>query len=627
MMGVAHAISPCTVVDGMVSTTCYDLSIDGAGTNVSINVGVTIFGDGPTPVAILPTASAVNLINNGSILVQTNGVGAIYSQGLVDSIINNGTISVDTGLIEARGIEVEVGSTITALTNNNSIDSGLGGYGIFNLGTITNLINQATISAGDAGYGIWNKPSGVIDALTNTGAINGGAGGVTNDGLIRTFNNAQGGDGATPQKTPLNYSGVLPSKYNIIIQGTANYGQLNAAGSTGPMTFNIYGNAGTTLVSGVSASVVTANRYLNVLRGFSSLSGVAGTTGSYGSYGYSLLANATFADSWDLLISLLVTGPSTANTQSSLINSATALQNIYTLQNSVLANSFTYDCALFDKNNVCISAGGRNTAVSSANGLNNTSALLIAAYRPHPNYRIGAYADQNLSINNSGSAVNLGNNTPLIGLFGAWSERLDGTGAEVKVSAAYGQKNTTVTRSVVGSGATASEAGSGSSQLNSQGAQLTAKYGFAVSDKALISPYVGMRYTQNNMGGYTEGASSSVTAPITYSALNTNATTALAGVVASYKVIPSVTTFASVGVESDTNAANGSYIGTNSAIPGLTPVNFNTSPVRTRPTATIGAYYDIVKNQRIGVTGIYRQEPYQAVSTTTTMMATYTIGL
>lgn len=623
MMGVAHAISPCTVVDGMVSTTCYDLSIDSAGTNVSINVGVTIFGDGPTPpVAILPTASAVNLINNGSILVQTNGVGAIYSQGLVDSIINNGMLYVEDRNNEARGIEVDIGSTIVTLINNNSMDGGWGGYGLFNAGTVTNLINRGTISAGDAGYGIFNQTSGVIDTLTNVGAINSGGSGVTNDGLIRTFNNAQGGDGATA----LNYSGVLPSKYNIIIQSTTNYGQLNAAGSTGPMTFNIYGNAGTTLVSGVNASVVMANRYLNVLRGFSSLSGVAGTTGSYGSYGYSLLANATFADSWDLLISLLVTGPSTANTQFSLLNSATALQNIYTLQNSVLANSFTYDCALFDKNNVCISAGGRNTAVSSANGLNNTSALLIAAYRPHPNYRIGAYADQNLSINNSGSAVNLGNNTPLIGLFGAWSERLDGTGAEVKVSAAYGQKNTTVTRSVVGSGATASEAGSGSSQLNSQGAQLTAKYGFAVSDKALISPYVGMRYTQNNMGGYTEGASSSVTAPITYSALNTNATTALAGVAASYKVIPSVTTFASVGVESDTNTANGSYIGTNSAIPGLTPVNFNTSPVRTRPTATIGAYYDIVKNQRIGVTGIYRQEPYQAVSTTT-VMAAYTIGL
>ena len=55
-------------------------------------------------------------------------------------------------------------------------------------------------------------------------------------------------------------------------------------------------------------------------------------------------------------------------------------------------------------------------------------------------------------------------------------------------------------------------------------------------------------------------------------------------------------------------------------------MNFNANPVRTRPTATLGAYYDIAKNQRLGVTGIYRQEAYQAASTTT-ILATYTVGL
>ena len=418
--------------------------------------------------------------------------------------------------------------------------------------------------------------------------------------------------------------GNRPSQYNIIIQSPTNYGQINAAGSTGSMAFNIYGNTGTTLVSGVNASAVTANRYLNVLQGFTSLSGVTGTTGTYGSYTYSLVSNATLANSWDLLMSLLVTGPSSVNTQSSLANTVSALENIYSLQNSVLANSFSYDCSLFDKNNVCISAGGRNTAVSAANGLNNTSGLLIAAYRPHMNYRIGAYVDQNLSVNNAGSTVNLGNNTPLIGLFGAWNERLDGTGAEVKVTAAYSQKNTTVTRGVVGTGATASEAGDGGSNLNSQGAQAVVKYGIGVAENVIVSPYAGIRYTQNNMGGYTEGSSSSVTAPLAYSALNTNATTALAGVGTLYRFIPQATAFASVGVETDTNTANGTYSAT--GVTGLTPINFNANPVKTRPTAMVGAAYDIAKNQRLGVTGIYRQEPYQAVSTTT-VMATYTVGL
>jgi hypothetical protein len=334
---------------------------------------------------------------------------------------------------------------------------------------------------------------------------------------------------------------------------------------------------------------------------------------------------------WDLIVSgmsesLIVVGPSVANTNQSLVNTASALQGTYTLQNSVLANSFSYDCNVFGANNVCVSAGGRNTAVQATNGLNNTSALLIAAYRPHPNYRIGAYADQNLSASNPGGTVNLGNNTPLMGLFGAWAQRLNGTGAEVKVSAAFGQKNTTVARSAVGSGEGASEAGTGSATLNSQGVQTTAKYGIGIMDNVIVSPYVGMRYTQNNMGGYTEATSTTVTAPLTYSALNTNTTTALAGVGASYKVIPTVTTFASAGVETDTNTSNGTYSATNASIGTLTPVNFNANPVRTRPTATLGAYYDIAKNQRLGATGIYRQEAYQAVSTTT-VLAMYTVGL
>ncbi len=334
------------------------------------------------------------------------------------------------------------------------------------------------------------------------------------------------------------------------------------------------------------------------------------------------LGGGDFSVSGLSLISLsaAVFSPFSSDTQASLINTAPALQNIYTLQNSVLANSFSYDCSLFDKNNICISAGGRNTAVSVANGLNNTSGLLIGAYRALPTVRIGAYIDQNLSVNNAGSTVSLGNNTPLIGLFGAWSERQDGTGSELKISAAYGQKNTTITRQVVG----ISEAGSGSSQLNSQGFQVLGKHGYALVENIVISPYVGVRYTQNNMGGYTESTSSAPIAPLTYGALNTNATTALAGLGASYRGIPKTSLFASAGVESDTNTSNGSYSAT--GVYGLTPINFNPNPVKTRPTATVGATYDIEKNQRLGISGTYRQEPYQAVSTTT-VMATYTVGL
>jgi Autotransporter beta-domain len=491
---------------------------------------------------------------------------------------------------------------------NNGVMSIVGGTAIYTFGsTISSFINNGVLGTTTGSSNAIHLGGGSINVLTNNGSLLGYAtDSVMNaGGTIGTFNNAQGVGNVNGSVV---YGGALPTNYNIIINGPSNYGQLagsSIAGVTDSTNFGIY-----------SGSVITSKLYTGVLQGLTTSNVGASRVGTFGNFSWQLALESGSSNIWDLIF----TGASTADTQQSLVNTSAALQNTFTLQNSVLANSFSYDCQVFGANNVCVSAGGRNTQVSAANGLNNNSALLIAAYRVMPSVRIGAYADQNLSVNNAGSTVNLGNNTPLIGLFGAWNERVDGTGTEVKVSAAYGQKNTTVTRQVVGT----SEPGSGSSQLNSQGAQVTAKYGFAVMPEVIVSPYMGMRYTQNNMGGYTEGASSSVTAPLTYSALNTNATTALAGVGASYRGIPQTTLFASAGVETDANTANGTYSAT--GVSGLTPINFNANPVKTRPTAALGAYYDIVKNQRVGITGIYRQEAYQAVSTTT-VMATYTVGL
>ena len=623
---------------GLTLIYCNASAVTCSGSSISISSGEICSGS----FAIDNRGIVDTIANNGGKILGSNI--AIYNSGIITSIDNTsgGQISGDSLGIYSTG-------SVTSIINNT--DSQIIGYtdgGLQNTGALNSVTNSGTISGlygirnfsnislinnvssglieGTSDAGIRQETGASIGTITNNGQILGGTSGIFNLGVITTLNNAQGGNSS------LIYTGKLPQNYNIILGSNANsYGKLAVTsvtswdGAGGTTTFGIYSGSVkstkyTAMISGVTAGLLNT----------STLSGTYSSGGK--SYAYSLTLESGSLTVWDLLFPTYVEpvvvpiAPSVANTNQSLVNTASALQGTYTLQNSVLANSFSYDCTVFGANNVCVSAGGRNTQVQAANGLNNTSALLIAAYRPHPNYRIGAYADQNLSVSNPGGTVNLGNNTPLIGLFAAWNERLDGTGTEVKVSAAYGQKNTTITRSVVGSGAGASEAGSGSSTLNSQGAQVTAKYGFGIMDNVIVSPYVGVRYTQNNMGGYTEGTSSSVTAPLTYNALNTNATTALAGVGASYRVIPTVMTFASAGVETDTNTANGTYAATNASIGALTPVNFNANPVRTRPTATVGAYYDIEKNQRLGVTGIYRQEAYQAVSTTT-VMATYTIGL
>lgn len=581
-----------------------------------INSGTLIETGASTGVIVIPGAggggassTGGSILNSGTIsasgAVDIYGIWLYNNSGLFDSVVNSGNINMaNTG--QSVGIFNYAGNTITTLTNSGAI-SVAGGYGaIANNSVVTTLNNSGSISSSGSAHGIVNNSGASIGTLSNTGTIyvpTSGYYGINNSSgaSIGTLNNSQG---ATSSAGVLTYTGVLPTNYNIIINSASSYGQLSGTSVSGSTAF------------GVNSGTITSKLYTGVLQGLTTSNVGANRSGSYSGLSWSLGLQSGSSTIWDLTF----TGGSTADTQQSLVNTASVLQNTFTLQNAVLANSFSYDCNVFGANDICVSAGGRNTAVSAANGLNNTSALLIAAYRVMPSIRIGAYADQNLSVNNSGPTVSLGNNTPLIGLFGAWNERLDGTGTEVKVSAAYGQKNTTVNRQVVGT----SEAGSGSSQLNSQGAQVTAKYGFGIVENVIVSPYVGMRYTQNNMNGYTEATSASVTAPLTYSALNTNAATALAGVGASYRFIPQATVFASAGVETDTNTANGSYSAT--GVTGLTPVNFNANPVKTRPTATLGAAYDVEKNQRIGITGIYRQEAYQATATTT-VMATYTVGL
>ena len=662
LTNIAYAQTTCAPASNglniTISSNCADLVLVSAG-NVEISSSATITS-ASQPASIKNQVGTTNLISNyGSILSANTGSKSTEAFGIINygsittlnnsgtilnvntntgsdsnaafGIINYGTITTlsNSGTISNANIAIGTGSNaafgiinngiITTLNNSGiilSANTGIGSgatFGIINDVTITTLNNSGTIASdnkntgagGNAAFGIINN--GTITTLNNSGSIWArgeaiDAIGISNVGVITTLNNAQGGNRSSAEAKALTYDGKVPTNYNIAIINAFHYGQLVVSDPSGTLSiFGIYGSP--LITSRIYAGVLTNNVIAsNVQKMYDNMS-------------LALVDNA-LTGAYDLTF----TGVSLMGAQQSLVNTANALAHVDALQNAILVNSFTYDCTLFDVNNICISLGGRNTAVSAANGLNNTSALLIVAYRPHPNYRIGAYVDQNLSVNNAGSTVNLSNNTPLIGIFGAWAQNHEGTGAEVRVSAAYGQKDTTITRQVVG----LSESGSGSSTLNSQGAQIAAKYGFGIMDKVLVSPYVGMRYTQNNMAGYTEGSSATVTAPLTYSALNTNATTAIAGVGASYQVIPTVITFASAGVETDTNTSNGTYSAT--GINGLTPVNFNPNPVRTRPTATLGAYYDIVKNQRLGITGIYRQEVYQAVSSTT-VMATYTIGL
>ncbi|HAT39003.1 hypothetical protein [Polynucleobacter necessarius] len=71
-------------------------------------------------------------------------------------------------------------------------------------------------------------------------------------------------------------------------------------------------------------------------------------------------------------------------------------------------------------------------------------------------------------------------------------------------------KPAALTRPVIG----VSEAGTGSTSLNTQGVVGVLKYGFQIGNKSLLAPYAGMRYVVGGMGGYAAAQTSTVSKPI-----------------------------------------------------------------------------------------------------------------
>ena len=569
------------------------------------------------------TSAAIE--NSGSIISSTPGTNYFYAlwiindAGTIREMKNSGSIFIANSS-QAAGVAIYSGNTVQNLINTGNItinSPGLAGLWINEGASAANIVNSGTIAVTGNIHGILNNgfsssnPSS-IGALTNTGVITAtgsnvaGYAAITNAayGTITTLNNYQG---ATHAPSALTYTGPLPTQYNVIVRG-GNYGQLAATAVTGATTFGVYSGG----VDGVAASRLVKGTYSQVLTGLAP-GNLNNTSGRYNGFTWTLTNSS--GTTWDMV----VTGASTADTQASVQNSAAALRTLHDLHSAVLANSLAHDCVVFNQNNLCVSAGGQYTTVES-NRATSTSALLVAAYRPKPNYRIGLSLDQSVSGNRVGPTLSLNPKMPLVTLFGHWSESQDGTGKEVKIAAAYGQKNTTVNRQIVGD----SEAGSGSSRLDSQGVQVTIKYGFSVSEKVLLRPYAGLRYSRMDMGGYTEAATSAVTAPLTFAKLSVNATTVLAGLEGHYRLSPETTLFAAVGAEHQSRANGGRYSAT--GIDGLSAVALNPNPVKTRAAATVGGYHDLSRHQRPGFLATYRQEPSRSVSSTSAML-TYSVGL
>ena len=318
-------------------------------------------------------------------------------------------------------------------------------------------------------------------------------------------------------------------------------------------------------------------------------------------------------------ISLISLGASAADTQSSMQYQASQLRSAFNTQTVAANFALNYDCNVFDVKGMCISAGGRYTTIDNPN-INNSAAFVTLGYKVNPNIRVGAYLDQNINISNP-TGIDISNNTPLMGLYAVWNKEQSGLGYQVRLANTYQDKDVTQTRTVFNT----SEAGSGKSSLQSQSYLAELSYAFQYQDKTLVRPYAGLRYTHLRLKGYTEDATDTVTDPLTLAALRDKGTTALLGLKINRSLTDKATLTAQLGLEQDVHHKVDQYSATDLNGSELTAIAFNSNIKRTRPVASLGAFYDVTKTQRASATINYQQTPFHSTGSTTAYF-NYMIG-
>ena len=569
----------------------YILNSGTAGTG-KITLGATNTYTGGTEVqagANLEISSASALGTGTLSLVGTSTVTATISTTTDMTLNNNITVSGDPTFNVAPNTTLTISNPIT--DGSSAGDVVVDGGGTLLLTAANTYTGSTTINSGST-----LQLSGQSASVSTTSSL-------TNNGIFDLT--------AAASIISLSGSGVS----NFVQSGT---GTLKMVGS--PTAFQRLNISGTATLNGTLNLNATAGTYSPGR--YTLINATGGVTGTFSAFTNNLSSVTALQYSLgygtnDVYLDLTSSSSlSTADTQDALKQSTSALRSTYNLQTAVVNNSLNYDCTVFAANRVCVSGGGRFATTNSITG-DQTSTLLVAAYKTTNNMRVGAFIDQNISTANvTGIAVD---KSPMYGVFGVWNENPDAMGYEVRLSTSYANQSITQTRHVVGT----SEAGVGSASLTSQAMSGVVSYAMPVTNSTWIaSPYVGIRKTKINRSGYTE--TSAVTAPLTYSDLAQDVTTALAGVRTSKKYSDDLYVTASVGVEQNVSSSISDLNA--SGVTGLTATDFSANYTKTRPVASVGASYAVAKDQRVSLNVMYRKEAFQSAGSTTALLM-YQVGL
>jgi len=474
-------------------------------------------------------------------------------------------------------------------------------------GTIGTLTNSGTISAGDD-WGIYNDSSATITTLTNTGTISASGNniGIFNDtdSTITTLNNSQGASGSA-----LTYDGKLPTNYNVIVNSTSDFGKTTFSDVSGTTNFGVH-----------STSTLTGNTtYSSVLSGLSSGDIASGTSGSFvsGSTRNDWTLTNSSGSLWDLVVAAdqnITPNTNTSVTTSVKPNVILGINNLTSVTEVNFANMNTYDCDLFDKNNICLSLGGRHTTINSPK-TRTDSVVWVSGYKFSDTLRVAGFYHRNLSHKTPASFI-LSDKTPMIGGLIVWNQNPNHLGYQLKLANAYQQKNATLTREVVGS----SEEGKGQTVIEAESYVAELQYGHQFSDDTVLHPYFAARSAVIKQDAYTETGNSS---PLSFNEIKDKSTTVLLGIKFGTRLSHKLSLKGSLGVEHDIEHSVDKLAPT--GISGLSTVSLTDSFNRTRPVVSLGFDYALKPNHRLSGIIQYQELPYQS-KTESNAYLYYTIG-
>ena len=519
--------------------------------------------------------------NCSNLLVNANTASINIAVGVTISNENGYSFEVQSGSNATLG-KLSIEGSIT------TPDAGGGNSAVVNRSgnTISEIIIASTGSVSGRWSGIYNEwGPATIGTITNLGTvtnINDPYQAIYNEGNIGTINNLQGvGNDAGALK----FSGKLPTFYNMIVYGDQ-YGQFDVGGYSGQMTFGIFGGDG---ANGIAASQLKSQTYLNVLMNIDG-DDILNHTGQYNGLAW-LLSDVRSENDWDLVV--LNFGLDMAEPQRAMLEQ----------RQQAIGNGLDHDCNQFDKDGVCVSVKAR---VSGFGDEHEGAGVLTVAKRIETGLRVGAFVDQRVSSNEV-SGVQIKSVLPMFGVFAAYTAHQDGTGLQARVAAAYEHGTADISRSnMLGS---ASEV-AGKANVDSYGVAQRLGWGFGLDNKNVLTPYLGIRYTEAKRSAYNEAYSAdSVDDPFSYAAYGEHRVTGTLGADLEGPLAKDVTYRLGAGVDYDFSNSLDAFAAYSDLLGDMTYTN-GLKARDMRFFGSAGIDYDIEKNRTLTLDGNISQMDY-----------------